>query len=34
MDVDLTGEVATCHICGSTRLLSTRATAQVRAEAN
>jgi len=34
MDIDATGQIATCHICGNSRQLSTRATAQVRAEAN
>jgi len=30
MDVDATGEVATCHICGNSRRLSARATSEVR----
>ncbi len=34
MDLDATGQVAVCHICGSTRQLSVRATTQVRADAN
>ncbi len=34
MDIDATGQVATCHICGNTRQRSPRAISQVRAEAN
>jgi hypothetical protein len=34
MDIDATGQLATCHICGNTRHLGARATAQVRAEAH
>ena len=30
MDVNATGEVATCHICGNSRRLSARATSEVR----
>jgi hypothetical protein len=34
MDVDATGQVATCHICGNSRQLSARATNEVRTSTN
>jgi hypothetical protein len=34
MDVDASGEVATCHICGNSRRLSARATIEVRSASN